>query len=286
MANIESHRIVPRVRRHLGGILGAGLLLLMVLVAVFAPLVAPHSPYAGDLINANLPPAWHPGGSPAHLLGTDRLGQDLLSRIIYGTRVSLTVGFLGVLLALVLGVGLGLLAGYYGGRLDAILSGLTNLLLSVPYLVLVVVLASVLGRSLENVILLFGVTCSPIFFRLVRGEVLRLKALPYLEAAYSLGCSDGRIMLRHLLPNLLGPLATLATFEVSAMIFYEAGLGFLGLSVPPDVPSWGNMLALGRPHLGTHPWMVIFPGLAIALAAFSINLLGEWMRQRLDPRSP
>jgi ABC-type dipeptide/oligopeptide/nickel transport system permease subunit len=208
----------------------------------------------------------------------------VLSRIIYGARVSLTVGFFGVLLAMTLGVGLGLLAGYFGGWLDAVISGFANLLLSIPYLVLVVVLATIFGRSLLNVILLFGITDAPIFIRLVRGEALRLRQQEYVEAARGLGARAGRIIPKHILPNLLGPLITLATFEMSAMIFYESGLGFLGLSVPPEMPSWGNMLALGRRFLNIHPWLAIYPGLAIALTALAMNLLGERLRDVLDPR--
>jgi ABC-type dipeptide/oligopeptide/nickel transport system permease subunit len=266
------------------GFTGAALLLVLVATALFAPYLAPHDPTDGDLFNARLPPARQEGGSWEHPLGTDQLGQDVLSRIIYGARVSLTVGFFGVLLAMTLGVVMGLLAGYFGGWLDAVISGLTNLLLSIPYLVLVIVLATIFGRSLLNVILLFGVTDAPIFIRLVRGEVLRLKQQEYVEAARGLGARAGRIIPRHIFPNLLGPLITLATFEMSAMIFYESGLGFLGLSVPPEVPSWGNMLALGRRFLNIHPWLAIYPGLAIAITALAMNLLGERLRDVLDPR--
>ncbi|GIW31787.1 MAG: ABC transporter permease [Meiothermus sp.] len=288
MARRHTPSAKPRKRRvnwarHAGGIVGATLLAMFVLVGVLAPFIAPYDPTDGDLLNAKLPPAWFAGGSQAHLLGTDALGQDILSRLVYGTRVSLTVGLFGVLLAGGIGTLLGLLAGYYGGRLDAVLTGLSNLILSIPYLILVVVVATVLGRSLLNVILLFGVSGSPVFYRLVRGEVLRIKAMPYVEAARGLGCSDARILWRHVLPNLAGPLLTLATFEMSAMIFYESGLGFLGLSVPPEVPSWGNMLALGRQFLAVYPWMAVLPGMAIALLALAINLLGEWLRVMLNP---
>lgn len=266
------------------GFTGAALLLLLIVTAVFAPYLAPHDPTDGDLFSARLPPAYQEGGRWEHPLGTDQLGQDVLSRIIYGARVSLTVGFFGVLLAMTLGVGLGLLAGYFGGWLDAVISGFANLLLSIPYLVLVVVLATIFGRSLLNVILLFGITDAPIFIRLVRGEALRLRQQEYVEAARGLGARAGRIIPKHILPNLLGPLITLATFEMSAMIFYESGLGFLGLSVPPEMPSWGNMLALGRRFLNIHPWLAIYPGLAIALTALAMNLLGERLRDVLDPR--
>ncbi|MCX7740484.1 MAG: ABC transporter permease [Meiothermus sp.] len=261
--------------------MGAGLLLGLALLALLAPWLAPYGPTEGDLLRAKQPPFWLEGGSLAHPLGTDPLGQDILSRLIYGARVSLAVGFFGVLLAAGLGSFLGLLAGYYGGRLDAFLTAASNLVLSLPYLVLVIVLATVMGRSLFNVVLLFGVTGSTVFYRLVRGETLRIREMPYLEAARSLGGSDGHILWRHVLPNLAGPLLTLASFEMSAMVFYEAGLGFLGLSVPPEVPSWGNMLALGRQFLTVYPWMAVFPGLAIALTALAMNLLGEWLRRQV-----
>ncbi len=278
-------RLWRLLRRDASGMTGFAIILAVAFLAVFAPWVAPYGPTEGDFMSARLPPAWMERGSSAHLLGTDQLGQDVFSRIVYGTRVSLLVGVLGALLAVSIGVTLGLLAGYFGGWFDSVVTGITNLLLSIPYLVLVIVIATVLGRSLTNVILLFGVTGSPLFVRVARGEVLRLKRLAYVEAAVGLGASASRIIPRHVLPNLMGPLVTLATFEVSAMIFYEAGLGFLGLSVPPDVPSWGNMLALGRQFLTIYPWLAVFPGVAIAITALGINLFGDWLRDAIDPRA-
>ncbi|MEX2534441.1 MAG: ABC transporter permease [Trueperaceae bacterium] len=278
-------RLLRFLLKDASGMVGLGLLLLVVAAAVFAPLIAPYGPAEGSFSDARLPPAWQADGTTAHLFGTDQLGQDLFSRIIYGSRVSLLVGFLGALLAVTIGVTLGLVAGFFGGWTDRVITGFTNLLLSIPYLVLVIVIATILGRSLTNVILLFGVTGSPVFVRVARGEVMRLKKLTYVEAAVGLGAGAGRIIPRHILPNIVGPLATLATFEMSAMIFYESGLGFLGLSVPPDVPSWGNMLALGRRFLTTHPWMAVYPGIAIAITTLGINLLGDWLRDTIDPRA-
>jgi ABC-type dipeptide/oligopeptide/nickel transport system permease subunit len=208
----------------------------------------------------------------------------MLSRIIYGTRVSLTVGFFGVLIAGTLGMLAGLLAGYIGGRVDTIIMGGVNLILAIPYLVRVVVLAAILGRSLLIVILIFGLTDSPIFARVTRGEVLRIRESGYVESAVSIGARTSRIIFDHIAPNLIGPLVTLATFEMSAMIFYEAGLSFLGLSVPPTVPSWGNMLTDGRKFLNIYPWIAIYPGVAIAITALAFNLLGDWLRDVLDPR--
>ncbi len=281
----SAKRLGRELLRSPAGLLGLFLVLTVAGAAIFAPWVAPFGPTEGDFLSSRVPPAWHADGSTTHLLGTDQLGQDLFSRIVYGARVSLMVGVFGVGLSLLIGVTLGLLAGYFGGWTDTIVTAFTNLLLSIPYLVLVIVIATILGRSLTNVILLFGVTSSPVFIRVTRGEVMRLKRLQYVEAARGLGATAGRIIPRHLLPNLIGPLATLATFEMSAMIFYEAGLGFLGLSVPPEIPSWGNMLSLGRRFLTTHPWMAIFPGLAIAVTALGINLLGDWLRDAIDPRA-
>jgi len=251
---------------------------------VFAPQFSPYDPLDQNLRDNKMPPAWSEGGSWDHPFGTDNLGRDTLSRILYGTRVSLTVGFFGVLIAGTLGVVIGAIAGYAGGRVDAVIMGFINLVLSLPYLLFVVFIASILGRSLINVILIFGITDSPIFARVTRGEVLRIRESGYVESAISVGARWGRVLFDHILPNLIGPLITLATFEMSAMIFYEAGLGFLGLSVPPTVPSWGNMLANGRKYLTSSPWIATFPGLAIMFTSLGMNLLGDWLRDVLDPR--
>lgn len=267
-----------------GAIIGAIIIFLLFFTAIFAEQIAPHAPGTGSFDVARLPPVWQEGGNPAHILGTDRSGEDIFSRIVYGSRVSLTVGVFGALLAATIGVSLGLVAGYLGGWVDAVITSLVNVILSVPYLVLVIVAAAVLGRSLLNVVLIFGVTGSPVFVRFTRGEVLRLKSMEFIQAAQSLGATTPRIILRHILPNLVGPLATLATFEMSSMIFYEAGLSFLGLSVPPEVPSWGNMLTVGRPLLQSMPWVAIWPGVAIAVTSLGVNLLGDWLRDTLDPR--
>lgn len=272
------------LKRDRGGMLGLVLFVLITLAAVFAPWITPHDPLSQNLRVAKQPPALAAEGSWSYPFGTDNLGRDVLSRIIYGTRVSLTVGFFGVLIAGSIGLTVGLISGYAGGRADAIIMSVVNILLGLPYLVFVVFIAAILGRSLLNVILIFGITDSPIFARLTRGEVLRLRESAYIESARSIGAQAPRIIFRHILPNLVGPILTVATFEMSAMIFYEAGLGFLGLSVPPSVPSWGNMLAAGRKYLTSYPWIATFPGLAIMVTALSMNLLGDWLRDALDPR--
>jgi ABC-type dipeptide/oligopeptide/nickel transport system permease subunit len=270
--------------RDRSGTLGLAIFLTVVIAAIFAPWLAPHDPLAQNLRESKTPPAWTAEGNWSYPLGTDTLGRDILSRIIYGSRVSLTVGFFGVLIAGSLGLLIGLVSGYLGGWVDNLVMGLVNLVLALPYLVFVVFIAAILGRSLFNVILIFGLTDIPIFVRITRGEVLRLRESGFVEAASSVGAEKKRILFSHILPNLIGPLITIATFEMSAMIFYEAGLGFLGLSVPPSVPTWGNMLAAGRQHLSQYPWISTYPGLAIVFTGLGMNLLGDWLRDVLDPR--
>lgn len=266
------------------GLIGLIMFCVVVLSAVFAPWLAPHDPIKQNLRFAKAPPAWYEGGSAAHVLGTDNLGRDILSRIIHGSRVSLYVGFFGVLIASSLGIVIGLFSGYLGGFTDNVIMGGVNMILALPYLVFVVFIAAILGSSLINVILIFGFTDIPIFVRITRGEVIKMRAAGFVESAQSIGASNVRIIFRHILPNLIGPIVTLATFEMSAMIFYEAGLGFLGLSVPPSIPSWGNMLASGRQYLVIYPWIATFPGLAIVFTGLGMNLLGDWLRDVLDPR--
>ncbi len=274
--------------RDRSGTIGMALFLLFIIAAVFAPVLAPHDPLQQNLRAAKQPPVWAAEGTWEYPLGTDNLGRDTLSRIIYGSRVSVYVGFFGVMIAITIGMAFGLIAGYVGGRVDNVIMGLVNLLLALPYLLFVVFIAAVLrdvGISpLLLVILIFGVTDSPIFARVTRGEVLRMRESGFVESAVSVGVGTGRILYDHILPNLIGPLITLATFEMSAMIFYEAGLGFLGLSVPPTVPSWGNMLSNGRQYLTTYPWISTWPGIAIMITSLGMNLLGDWLRDVLDPR--
>jgi len=282
--SIEPKNLWRLLIKDKSGLIGLILFLIFVFAAIFAPILSPHDPLEQNLHVSRQPPVWSEGGNIEHILGTDSLGRDILSRILYGSRVSVLVGFLGVSLAFSLGMTIGLIAGYKGGIIDDVIMTLTNMVMALPYLVFVIFVAAVLGRSLINVILIFGFTNIPIFVRVTRGEVLRIREAGYIEAAKSIGQKTPAIIMRHIMPNLLGPLITLATFEMSAMILYEAGLGFLGLSVPPYVPSWGNMLSEGRQHLRHYPWMSIYPGLAIVLSGFGMNLLGDWLRDVLDPR--
>ncbi len=271
--------------RDRSGMIGLIVFLIVVGAATFAPAITRQSPFEQNLRDSKMPPGWQEEGDWSHPFGTDSLGKDIFSRVIYGARVSLMVGLFGVLIAATLGLVIGAIAGYAGGRLDAAIMSGINLILSLPYLLFVVFIAAVLGRSLLNVILIFGITDAPIFARVTRGEVLRIRESGYVESATSAGARWPRIIFDHIIPNLIGPLITLATFEMSAMIFYEAGLGFLGLSVPPnEYPTWGNMLAAGRKYMTSYPWMASFPGLAIMFTSLGMNLLGDWLRDVLDPR--
>lgn len=285
LAPTSRRRALRLLTRSPGGTVGAVVVGTLVVMAVFAPWISPHDPLAQDLRAANTPPFWSDGGTTEYLLGTDSLGRDVLSRIIHGARVSLAVALGGVAIALALGLALGLAAGYRGGRLDRLIVTANDLVLSVPYTLLVIVIAAVVGNSLVNVILIFGVTDVPVFLRVTRGEVLKLRDSTFVEAARSVGVPRRRILWVHIVPNLIGPLGTLATFEMSAMILYEAGLSFLGLSVPPSTPSWGNMVSAGRDSLEVHPWISIVPGVAIIVAGLGLNLLGDWLRDALDPRT-
>lgn len=272
--------------RDRSGTLGVLMVGVLIFVAAFAPYLTTHDPADQSLRDSKRPPAWIDAerSKPEFPLGTDSLGRDLYTRLLYGSRVSLTVGLFGVLIAGSLGLVIGLISGYAGGRVDAVIMGIVNIVLAFPYLLFVVVIASVLGRSLFNVIWIFGITDAPIFVYIARAEVLRLRESGFVESARSIGASRWRIIFDHILPNLIGPLMTVATFEMSAMIFYEASLGFLGLSVPPEIPSWGNMLEAGRQYLQNLPWIATFPGLAIMFASLGMNLMGEWLRNVLDPR--
>jgi peptide/nickel transport system permease protein len=253
-------------------------------VAVVAPALAPDDPVRNDLLARLSPPAWLEGGSWRHPLGTDTLGRDVVSRLLYGARVSLVVGFSAVVLAGVLGVALGLVAGYYGGRLDDVLMRLGDVQLAFPALVLAIAVLAVLGAGLANVVLVLGVTGWVTYARIARSETLSLRHREFVEGARALGARDSGILWRHVLPNVLPPITVVATFSVARTIIAEASLSFLGLGIPPPAPSWGAMLDEGRNYLTTGWWLALFPGLAILAVVLGINLVGDWLRDTLDPR--
>ncbi|MCG2641822.1 diguanylate cyclase [Bradyrhizobium sp. CCBAU 11434] len=258
----------------------AGLLVLIVfiLLALLAPLIVPYDPIATSWSLVRKPP------TAAHWFGTDELGRDILSRVIYGARASLLAGLISVAIALGIGVPLGLLSGYRGGFVDALISRITDAMLACPFLILAIALAAFLGPSLGNAMIAIGISATPVFIRLTRGQVLSVKAEDYVEAARALGNPDWRIAVSHILPNILPALLVQATLSIAAAIIAEAALSFLGLGQQPPSPSWGSMLNAAQRFLTQAPWMAIWPGLAIFLVVLSLNLLGDGLRDALDPR--
>jgi peptide/nickel transport system permease protein len=273
-----------RLRREASAVAGLIVIAATVAVAVFAPVLSPADPTKNQLLDRLTPPMWSAGGTARHPLGTDTLGRDVTSRLLYGARVSLVVGLSAVAIAGVVGVALGLVAGYYRGWLDDVLMRVGDVQLAFPVLVLAIALLAVVGASLLNVVLVLGVTGWVTYARIVRGETLSLNAREFVEAARAMGAPDGHVIWRHIVPNVLPPVTVVATFSVARVVIAEASLSFLGLGIPPPAPSWGAMLDEGRNYITTGWWLALFPGLAILLLVLGINLVGDWLRDALDPR--
>ncbi len=271
-----------RARRRLfkrkAAVAGLAVLTIFILLTLLAPLIVPYDPIATSWSLVRKPP------SMAHWFGTDELGRDILSRVVYGARASLMAGLISVAIALGIGVPLGLVAGYRGGFVDALISRITDAMLACPFLILAIALAAFLGPSLGNAMIAIGISATPVFIRLTRGQVLSVKAEDYVEAARALGNPGWRIAVSHILPNILPALLVQATLSIAAAIIAEAALSFLGLGQQPPAPSWGSMLNAAQRFLTQAPWMAIWPGLAIFLVVLSLNLLGDGLRDALDPR--
>jgi dipeptide transport system permease protein len=267
-----------------GAVLGLFVFVLLVLVAIFAPLLAPHLPDVQDKASFLLPPVWMEGGKPQYLLGTDPVGRDMLSRLIYGARYSLVIGAVVVSLALVGGITLGLIAGYFRGWVDALIMRVMDLILAFPSLLLALVLVTILGPGLFNAMLAIALVLQPHFARLVRAAVMAEKTREYVTAAKVAGAGHLRLMLITILPNCLGPLIVQATLSFSNAILEAAALGFLGLGAQPPTPEWGTMLATAREFILRAWWVVTFPGLAILITVLAINLVGDGLRDALDPK--
>jgi ABC-type dipeptide/oligopeptide/nickel transport system permease subunit len=267
-----------RLLKNKGATLGSLFLLTLVVVAIFAPFVAPYDPIQV------YPTEARQGPGLKHLAGTDKLGRDTMSRIIFGTRISLRVGLIGVAIALGIGGVVGLYAGYLGGRFDVIVCMLVNIMLAFPGILLSLSIVAVLGPGLENVMVAVGISSIPEFLRVVRGSALSARENVYVEAAKVAGCSDRRIIFRHILPNVIAPVIVLSTLWVGTAILIGASVSFLGLGVQPPTPEWGLMVSEGRAYLNSMWWLSTFPGLAIALTVLAMNLLGDGLRDALDPR--
>jgi peptide/nickel transport system permease protein len=267
-----------RLVRRKSAMFGLAIVILLILVAILAPLISPFDPTQQAYAFVRHAPSWR------NWLGTDESGRDILSRVIFGARASLLAGVVSVGIALGLGVPIGILAGYSGGWTDALISRITDALLAIPFLILAIALAAFLGPSLTNAMIAIGVTATPIFIRLTRGQVLVVKTEDYVEAARAVGNNAFRIAFRHILPNIMPALLVQASLTIAAAIIAEASLSFLGLGQQPPAPSWGSMLNTAQRFLTNAPWMAIWPGLAIFAAVLSFNLLGDGLRDALDPK--
>ncbi|MBI2874877.1 MAG: ABC transporter permease [Firmicutes bacterium] len=261
----------------------AVILLTIVFLALFAPYVVPHDPFGGDLMDRLEPPAWSQGGSTRFLLGTDAQGRDLLSRLMVGARVSLSVGLGVVVVAGTVGTVLGLVAGYFGGKVDQIIMRILDIQFAFPGLLIGMTIAGVLGPNLRNIMIALSVNGWMVFARLIRGMVMSIKARPFVEAAEAVGCSKSRIIFVHIFPHALASQSILAVIEVARIIMAEASLSFLGLGIQPPGASWGLMLAEGREYISTAWWLVTFPGLAILVTIISLNIVANRLRSFLDP---
>ena len=272
------NKALRRLARRGGAMVGLAVVLFFVLLALFAPWIAPHDPLATSWNAVRQAPG------AAYLFGADELGRDVLSRIIWGTRASLLAGVVSVCISVAFGVPIGMLAGYLGRWVDTLISRITDAMLACPFLILAIALAAFLGPSLTNAMIAIGISATPVFIRLTRAQVLSAKSEDYVEAARALGNPHLRIALRHIFPNIVAPLIVQATLAIAAAVIAEASLSFLGLGQQPPAPSWGSMLNTARNYVDQAPWMAIWPGLSIFLLVLSFNLLGDGLRDALDPR--
>lgn len=277
-ADTEWRRVIRSLKRNKGSLLGLALTLFMTLVAVFAPWIAPYDPFDQSIMNALRPP------SLSHPFGTDELGRDLLSRVIYGTRITLRVGLISVGIAGTVGIVLGVLSGYLGGWVDFLVMRLVDLMMAFPGILMALTIMAILGPGLTNLMIAVGISSIPSYIRVTRGAVLVMKEIEYVQSARALGCSDLTTMFKHVLPNVLAPVIVLATTGVANAILSAAGLSFLGLGVQPPIPEWGAMLTFSRLYLQLAPWTAIFPGVAIMLTVLGINMFGDGLRDALDPK--
>jgi len=280
----EWRKVLVSLSRVKPAFFGALFLLVLIFIAIAAPIVAPMDPSTVDVSRRLKPPLGMDGAGSQNLLGTDALGRDLLSRLVYGSRISIIVGLSSVAISGVIGVVLGLLAGYFGGKIDDIIMGFAEIQLAFPFILLAITIMAVLGPGLLNTIVVLGISRWVAYGRIVRGQVLAAREMEYVEAARALGYPVYRVLFFQILPNIMSPLIIIASFAVAGNIISESSLSFLGLGVPPSIVTWGSMLSEGRAYLRVSWWMATFPGLAIMVTVLSINLIGDWLRDYLDPR--
>jgi peptide/nickel transport system permease protein len=277
-------KILRKLLENKGAVFGLIMVFAVVFSAVLAPVISPHDPIFQDVEKRLMPPVGQKGADPDYLLGTDHLGRDIVSRLIYGARISIVVSVSAVALSALLGTLIGLLSGFYGGKVDNIFMRIADVQLAFPFILLAIAIIAVLGPDLQNIIITMAITGWVIYARVVRAEVLSLREKEFITSVKALGGSNARIIFKHLFPNVVPPIIVIVTLEMARMIIMEAALSFLGLGIQPPTPTWGGMLADGRVYLITSWWLATFPGLVIMLVVLGINLLGNWLRDMLDPR--
>jgi peptide/nickel transport system permease protein len=278
-STLRRARIIKRVML----IIPAVILSLIILCAIFADLIAPYSPVDNSLTERFLPPFFSEGGSYAHILGTDSLGRDILSRVIHGSRISLSVGLVVTFINSIIAAAVGIISGYFGGHIDSLLMRLCDIIMAIPAMLVMLILATILGPSFVTIVIAMTATGWAMLGRAIRGEVLKLRNADFIAQAYVNGCSPKRIMIRHFFPNVLNTLVVIATMSIPAVIMGEATLSFLGIGFPPPTPSWGAIVNEGRGYIEDAWWISVFPSIAIALLVLTMNYLGDWLRDQMDP---
>ena len=280
-----SSRLKRRFRGHQGMIIGSVIVVSVILVALLAPLLSPHDPYQQDLMKRLIPPVWDSRGSWEHILGTDHLGRDYLSRLIYGARISLLIGIGAALISGIIGTIMGVMAGYFGGRVDMVVTFLVTVRLSMPVVLVALAVVAIVGGSLQVVITVLGLLLWDRFAVVMRSSTLQIRSMDYVSAAQAVGCSTGRILTTEVMPNVVNNLIVIATIEIAHAIILEAALSFLGLGVQPPLPSWGLMVSEGKDMMLFEPWLITIPGVALFLLVLAINLMGDGVRDITAPEN-
>jgi len=281
----SSSRFKRRFRGHQGMIIGSVIVVSVILVALLAPLLSPHDPYQQDLMKRLIPPVWDSRGSWEHILGTDHLGRDYLSRLIYGARISLLIGIGAALISGIIGTIMGVMAGYFGGRVDMVVTFLVTVRLSMPVVLVALAVVAIVGGSLQVVITVLGLLLWDRFAVVMRSSTLQIRSMDYVSAAQAVGCSTGRILTTEVMPNVVNNLIVIATIEIAHAIILEAALSFLGLGVQPPLPSWGLMVSEGKDMMLFEPWLITIPGVALFLLVLAINLMGDGVRDITAPEN-
>ena len=281
----STSRLKRRIVGHQGMIIGSLIVLSVILVALLAPLLSPHDPYQQDLMKRLIPPVWDSRGSWEHILGTDHLGRDYLSRLIYGARISLLIGIGAALISGIIGTIMGVMAGYFGGRVDMVVTFMVTVRLSMPVVLVALAVVAIVGGSLQVVITVLGLLLWDRFAVVMRSSTLQIRSMDYVSAAQAVGCSTGRILITEVMPNVVNNLIVIATIEIAHAIILEAALSFLGLGVQPPLPSWGLMVSEGKDMMLFEPWLITIPGVALFLLVLAINLMGDGVRDITAPEN-